>query len=574
MRQLYLGGQLAEAGWKILREEASKSKQRTPILRVHCHGVFGLSGGQDVLVIVGIAAPGPGSWLPHGAWVAARDLLTEQQRKEAEFNEELERKKQENATLFSSSVRETADLVMETLAVRPVLTGERLVPHLPVAATFSASRTSSPERIERAAISAIVRSGWAPSRDGAYSGLLYVPMGREHIGVAVWSPWTQLPPYPEVRWTVQRHLPRAILKPRLTHVSEPEIDEKVAGTPEKAGPVMGVDAGDTGTDPFDSAENLQLDDSDFRQRVAEIRGSLGAEGLEAIAWFQPYHSWTEETWGIYFDAPKLDAFALSFLDDFRTRRISGSQADAARLAFGLTYAHELFHARVEASLSWIEVNAVQPRYLRYKRRVYDVVKGTDNWLEEALANWSAWDWYRSQGTQATFGRLTGSVDRLHSVVEASLDLSPPGYREWRRGNSVAAWRIFATQLSTGRPKASAAGLPLPLESILRSSPPYDLQPSDIPLRFVGRGAIANHLQAHPASFNVPSRRELERALKYLGHRVDPSGGKGSHQKWTSSDQRAFILPTRDPVSVGVFKTFLQHVGIDKARYVREVRPNL
>jgi hypothetical protein len=28
------------------------------------------------------------------------------------------------------------------------------------------------------------------------------------------------------------------------------------------------------------------------------------------------------------------------------------------------------------------------------------------------------------------------------------------------------------------------------------------------------------------------------------------------------------------VSVGVFKTFLQHLGIDKTTYVRDVRPNL
>ena len=48
----------------------------------------------------------------------------------------------------------------------------------------------------------------------------------------------------------------------------------------------------------------------------------------------------------------------------------------------------------------------------------------------------------------------------------------------------------------------------------------------------------------------------------------------SHQKWTGPDQRAFILPTGDPVSAGVFKTFLHHVGIDNATYVRQVRPNL
>lgn len=67
---------------------------------------------------------------------------------------------------------------------------------------------------------------------------------------------------------------------------------------------------------------------------------------------------------------------------------------------------------------------------------------------------------------------------------------------------------------------------------------------------------------------------LERAHKHFCHSLDASGGKGGHQKWTGPDQRAFILPTRDPVSPGVFKTFLQHVGIDKATYVRRVRPNL
>jgi len=104
--------------------------------------------------------------------------------------------------------------------------------------------------------------------------------------------------------------------------------------------------------------------------------------------------------------------------------------------------------------------------------------------------------------------------------------------------------------------------------------PYDFQHADIPLRFVGPGVIADRLLSHPATFNVPPRRELERALKHFRHSLDVSGGKGGHQKWTGPDQRAFILPTRDPVSPGVFKTFLHHVGIDKATYVRQVRPNL
>ena len=119
-----------------------------------------------------------------------------------------------------------------------------------------------------------------------------------------------------------------------------------------------------------------------------------------------------------------------------------------------------------------------------------------------------------------------------------------------------------------------SGIGLPLDSIVKGPLPYDFRASDIPLRFVGKGVIADRLQSRPATFNVPSRREIEKALKHFKHAVDPSGGKGGHQKWTGPDQRAFILPTRDPVSPGVFKTFLHHVGIDKATYLQAVRPIL
>ena len=104
--------------------------------------------------------------------------------------------------------------------------------------------------------------------------------------------------------------------------------------------------------------------------------------------------------------------------------------------------------------------------------------------------------------------------------------------------------------------------------------PYDFRVADIPLRFVGQGAIADRLQSHPATFNVPTRRVLQQALSHFNHIRDPAGDKGGHQKWTGPDQRAFILPTRDPVSTCVFRTFLRHVGIDLITYVRQVRPKL
>lgn len=574
-----LGGQLEEAAWTVLRH-TEDWKKRFAMAKVYCHAVFGLPGDRELLVLVGVSPPTrPSGWMPEAACDGARDLLVEHKAKVAEFDAHIERKKQENDEFYRRTpelekFRGAAEgfLAMEELHQRPVLTAERLLPTLPRAATFPVSTNPRPRTVEQAATTAIAESGWAESRDGTYVGLLCVPMGRKTIGMVTWKPHAGLPSYPEVRWAIQRRLPRALLKPRLIHSVRPVFESAAQPRDET---VVVLDGSSDG-DRIDALDDLRLDDADFRSRVDGVRRDIEAHGFEAIAWFQPYHSWTEETWGIYFDARKLDDLALSFFEDFKSERVHGSHSDAARLAFGLTYAHETFHARVEAALSWMEINALQPRHRRYKQRVYDALRETPDWLEEALANWSAWDWFRSEPVQALFSRRmpTPDLDRLQRIVGSSLDLSPPGYRDWRVGHQAATWRTFATQLSTGSQKPTTPAFGLPLESTLRGPLPYDLQAVDIPLRFVGRGVIADRLQSNPATFNVPTRRELEKALKHFRHIVNPAGGKGGHQKWTGPDQRAFILPTRDPVSVGVFKTFLQHLGIDKATYVRDVRPNL
>jgi hypothetical protein len=380
-----------------------------------------------------------------------------------------------------------------------------------------------------------------------------------------------MPSYPEIRWAVQKRLPAALRKPRSEQMGKTKFDTGLQSAQDTV-QVHGIDP--ESNDLKDALEDLQLDQSDYRNRVDDVRKDAKGHGFEAIAWFQPYHVWSEETWGIYFDARKLDDLAVSFLDDFKSQRVQGSHSLAALLAFGLTYAHELFHARVEAALSWAEINAQQPRHLRYKDRVYQALRETPEWLEEALANWSAWNWFKAPGIQSLIAGMASNAAGLERVVEASLDLAPPVYHEWRLGHQPGTWRTFANQLSTGNPKITATGIGLPLESALTGPLPYDFLPADIPLRFVGPGVIADRLQSHPATFNVPPRRELERALKHFRHSLDASGGKGGHQKWTGPDHRAFILPTRDPVSTGVFKTFLHHVGIDKDTYVRQVRPNL
>jgi hypothetical protein len=573
-----LHGQLAEAALNSAKlKPRGRRASTSTVVVAYCRGVFLLPGEQSLCVLVGRSKPiRLGSWISTALKAEADVLLLNHQSNVAEFEENIKCKRQKNEEFVRRNdvmkkFETVLDLpvMMEATYQRPVLTAEGLLPRLPRGATFPRTSSGVVDKITKSAVTAVAGSKVAPSRDGTYSGILLGPGRTKGQGIVSWEPHVGLPSYPEVRWAVQRRLPAALRSPRIEKPERPKFD-------------TGFESIESSIqlDGFDEAlEDLRLDDRDFRHRVDEVRKDLQNNGFDAIAWFQPYHVWTEETWGIYFDAEKLDDLAYSFLDDFNSHGVRSCHSLAAFLALGLTYAHEFFHARVEAALSWMELNALQPRHLRYKRPVYDVLRETRDWLEEALANWSARDWFRTEATQLMLRRLmirrlVPHTDRLERVVESSLDLAPPGYRDWRLGDLPATWRTFATQLATGNPKLTSPGIGLPIESVLNGAPPYDLQQTDVPLRFKGQGVIADRLQSHPATFNVPVRRELEKALKHYRYELDESGGKGGHQKWTGPDKRAFILPTRDPVSRTVFKSFLDHFCIDKAIYVQKVRPAL
>lgn len=578
---LKLRGQLEQAVWSQakLKPTSMRIKGGTKVV-AYCHGVFLLPDGKNLCVVVGRSKPvEPDAWISSVLKAEADAMLAEHLLKVAEFDESIRLKKQDNDDFYTrhNDLKKfeglaNAQVAMESIYQRPVVTPEPLLHLLPRAVTFAVQPSSPQEKVARSAVAAIASSGLLPPRDGVYSGILTGPQGRNAQVIVTWEPHLGPPSYPEVRWAAQRRLPSAFASPRSEVPGRPEFEHQVQSTGDSAQ----VELGSPGAWDFAEAfDGMEIFPFDFQERVKESRKGRKTHGFEAIAWYQPYHVWTEETWGIYFDAKKLDDLACSLIDDFKTNRVhGGSHSLAALLAFGLVYAHELFHAKVEAALSWQEVNALQPRHQRYKKNVYQALRETPEWLEEALANWSAWDWFKEPDIQAVINRMSSNADRLDRVVEASLDLSPPGYQEWRLGRQPGTWRTFANQLSTGKPRIAPPGIGLPIESVLTGPLPYDFRATDIPVRFAGQGIIADRLQSHPATFNVPQRREMERALRHFRHSLDASGGKGGHQKWTGPDHRAFILPTRDPVSPGVFKTFLHHVGIDKATYVRQVRPIL
>jgi hypothetical protein len=303
------------------------------------------------------------------------------------------------------------------------------------------------------------------------------------------------------------------------------------------------------------------------------RNAVRESGFDAFGWYQSCHIWDDDTWGIYLVAEKLDDLACALHEDLRQVG-ERSQALATLLAVDMVYQHELFHARVEAVACWLEITALQPRLRRYQRNVYEATIGKDECLEEALANWSARSAILSKLPTWSSRGLVLSDSAVVRVIDANLDLSPPGYKNWRSGANRTTWRQFATELVEGKPTQALKSLPLTMESLFAEPLPFDLHDVDIPTRIVGRGLITDWLLTNPAIFSTPTLREIERALKFFGYQCDKSRGKGSHELWKGNDKRAFPLPRRDPLSRWVFNSFLHHFGIDKMKYVSEIRPRL
>ena len=556
----------------LLRPPLEYSDDEIKTVILHLHGVFALPCSRECLVLISRESPSHSDgWLSEGLRKAAIDICEKYNSARDAYDADYAKWAATRPPPYADGLARLAGFLHASNApAQPTIDHAWKMALCRRAVVVGSRRKVWSRQLERRSLSAIAQCGWAPSRDGFYEGILPIVIGRERGAVVMWEPYQGLPAYPEVRWCVQRRLPRALRKPRLTQPARDMNDGMVIrGIANEAANLVEV--------LQDAHHDFPLEDLggpihvDGRNRIENVRKQLIKTGFEAIAWFQPYHVWCEETWGIYFDAPKLDDLALSLLEDFREKSIRADRL-VAPMAFGLVHAHELFHARVEAALSWMEINAGRPRHLRYKDNVYRKTFGHSECLEEALANWSSWQWYMSY--QADFVGDANNLEQFDLVIKGALDMSPPGYRDWRVGHDDTAWKTLATQMATGSLRAPPRGMSLPLDSTLKGPLPYDFRADDIPVRFSGSGIIANCLLSHPATLNVPSLSEMKKALRHFDYRLVPSKGKGSHQKWIAPNLPFVTLPTRNPVSRKVFQTFLENVGIDKNEYIAHVRPML
>jgi len=488
------------------------------------------------------------------------------------WKDRIERERKESVGLVERypELKEVADKFAGLEAMKELSTEPRLLPDYEFNSSLLLSQVLAFDavgKLELADPLAAISSGLYAPRSGVFETYLALDSAGGHIAVITWEDYRDSrAPYLEVIDLIHGNQQRFTKPPLSTAISDLDIefDEEVSIVSEVGFPNASSENNDH------ILNGVEFDFNDPDSVISETKDLIRKKGFEAIAWYQPHHFYSSNRWGIYFDAKKMDKLAFTLAHDLKRLNITRNiYSYASKLAMNLVYQHELFHAKVEAITTWIELLAQKAKYVKYSENVYQKSFGKDACIEEALANWNSWVF-----DIRSMGELNSSQFRgIKSIVEDYLDASPPGYDQWAIGKTTMSWKTLGTQISTGKLRNQKNELPLAVmfdETYFQ----FHFLPSDVPIYFVGDGQILKRLISAPSTLRLPPRRELRKVIeKFYGYSLDPKGGKGSHEKWIGDNGRFFIIPGTDPVSPPVFKTFLHHFGIDKQTYINNIRRN-
>lgn len=283
--------------------------------------------------------------------------------------------------------------------------------------------------------------------------------------------------------------------------------------------------------------------------------------FDTCAWYQPIHYFGYD-WGIFIreDCVLRQALAISrFLDYAPTgNRVMPLLAKALiRASLYVYFLHEHFHHKVECLGFRLHVVERQSAYIPYCIRIYRPTYGTDDNIEEALANADAFLRLGNEPYRSWLGNTVLSATK--SYLRACYPLNPPGYRQavnylsglqFDDGENLLQGQMRETTVSPVQPRAEWDLAPRLTQSILNIK-------SNI-CSVVKAGRIPLFKTVFPAP--TCSTRDMINLYRKSGYSVVP-GGKGSHVKLSKPGAPTMILPgNRRELSPGVAKTALKLLG--------------
>ena len=145
---------------------------------------------------------------------------------------------------------------------------------------------------------------------------------------------------------------------------------------------------------------------DYPEVTSSERDDTQKYGLEALAWYSPYHFYPD-TWGVTIRNRGIEIVASSLISNGLDLATANLVAQKALIA------HELGHFQVENGVTMLELSAGKGMYVAQRQ------SAGFGWCneEEGLCNALA---HQAAGT------------KHRHALEDFLDFSPVGYRDWRR----------------------------------------------------------------------------------------------------------------------------------------------
>jgi hypothetical protein len=159
------------------------------------------------------------------------------------------------------------------------------------------------------------------------------------------------------------------------------------------------------------------------KKYGEILDDVGAQGIEALAWYHSFHN-SKTEWGIYILESSLHMLADVVLgrgglltENRHAEHERKASAENLHKAFQLLWAHEIFHFATDLAIARWETVLKRPLWAfdRYRRQQEEVAY----WLfEEEAAN------------AQMFRYLSPKWDKIDvERLEAFALTQPPGYRD-------------------------------------------------------------------------------------------------------------------------------------------------
>lgn len=284
---------------------------------------------------------------------------------------------------------------------------------------------------------------------------------------------------------------------------------------------------------------------------------------DMCAWYQPIHFFGHD-WGIFIkeDCARRTALMIARFVDPSVVRLTHPTVWFKALFRSATYLyflHEHYHHKIECLGFRLHVVQQKSAFLPYHKLVYAVTKGTDDQLEEALANA---DCYHRISTQPYAFWLTAHlVKATRAYLRWQYPKDPPGYR-------MAAHYLNHAAFDAGENVLQAQVK----EATLKPSQPTDewelaprMTQSFFPITaniwtVVPAGAKSRLPLKRVVPLRTCSTYEMVSLYEEAGY-SEVNGGKGSHVKLKKPGAPTMILPgNRSELSPRVAKTALRVLG--------------